>query len=346
MSLQNFIRDALREPGASYHVSRRLAEIYPARHIVEGAHHEFEIEDYAVAGNCEFVPETTLHNQIAIEFDGRRKPLRREVVNGWLDVLWRGSLIEVVLLTIGDERRHWIIADEGEVAAEFFRAVCEWAAEVRGEILVFERGYWDKDAELFSQIRGASFDDLILPAELKDELRSDLRRFFAARGTYERYRIPWKRGLLTGPPGNGKTGAIKALVNESGVACLYVKSFKRRFESDHTTMRDVFERARAAAPCLLAFEDLDSLLTNNNRSFSLNELDGFSENTGVVVLASTNHPERLDSSILDRPSRFDRKFHFGLPAHTERAAYFGLWDARASKPGCAWSPRARTRRQT
>jgi len=66
-------------------------------------------------------------------------------------------------------------------------------------------------------------------------------------------------------------------------------------------------------------------IDDGNRSFLLNELDGFQTNTGVVVLATTNHPEKLDSAILDRPSRFDRKYYFNLPAEAERLTYIGRW---------------------
>lgn len=330
MILQEFLTDALTQPCAhtSYYVSRRLAEIYPARHIVEGVHYEFEIERYAANGNCAFVREVDLHSQMATEFTSSSKSLTHEVVNGWLNVLWRGAMLDVLLLTLGDNRLHWIIADERKIAEEFFREVCLWASEVRGEVLVFERGYWQKDRELFRAVKGANFDDLILPHKLKGELRTDLAEFFASRETYERYSIPWKRGvLLIGPPGNGKTGAIKALINSLNVPCLYVKSLISHHDTDHAGVRAVFERARSAAPCLLVLEDLDSLVTDANRSYFLNELDGFAANTGVAVLASTNHPERLDSSILDRPSRFDRKFYFDLPAKAERLAYLAKWNA-------------------
>jgi AAA+ superfamily predicted ATPase len=73
-------------------------------------------------------------------------------------------------------------------------------------------------------------------------------------------------------------------------------------------------------------EDLDSLIDEENRAFFLNELDGFASNVGIVALATTNHPERLDPSIVDRPSRFDRKYHFELPALEERLAYIHLWN--------------------
>jgi ATP-dependent 26S proteasome regulatory subunit len=73
-------------------------------------------------------------------------------------------------------------------------------------------------------------------------------------------------------------------------------------------------------------EDLDSLIDKENRAFFLNELDGFAANTGVVVLATTNHPEKLDPAILDRPSRFDQKYYFNLPAPPERLAYLRSWN--------------------
>jgi len=88
-------------------------------------------------------------------------------------------------------------------------------------------------------------------------------------------------------------------------------------------------------------EDLDSMIEDKHRAFFLNELDGFQSNTGVVVLATTNHPEKLDSAILDRPSRFDRKYYFQLPADAERFAYISKWnqelqpELRVSERGAA-----------
>ena len=72
-------------------------------------------------------------------------------------------------------------------------------------------------------------------------------------------------------------------------------------------------------------EDLDSMIDDQSRAFFLNELDGFEMNAGIVVLATTNHPDRLDPAILDRPSRFDRKYYFNLPSAAERLAYIANW---------------------
>jgi SpoVK/Ycf46/Vps4 family AAA+-type ATPase len=196
----------------------------------------------------------------------------------------------------------------------------------RREILVYDGGYWYKDRELFEAIKNSNIDNLILPHALKQEIREDLARFFAARDTYERYGIPWKRGiLLIGPPGNGKTHAVKALINETRKACLYVKSFKACWGTEHDSICRVFKQARRTTPCIVVLEDLDSLIDKSNRSFFLNELDGFAENTGVVILATTNHPDQIDSAIIDRPSRFDRKYFFELPSRAGRRIYFERW---------------------
>jgi ATP-dependent 26S proteasome regulatory subunit len=79
---------------------------------------------------------------------------------------------------------------------------------------------------------------------------------------------------------------------------------------------------------VIVLEDIDALLVPGSHSFFLNELDGFASNAGVITLATTNHPERLDPSIVDRPSRFDRKYHFELPDESTRREYSAMWNAR------------------
>ena len=248
-----------------------------------------------------------------------------------MEVVWQGHTLGVITLhwVEGYNRTYyyWILADSEEIAKDFLLAVCAWNSEIRSEVLVFESGCWDKDEHLFHAIKNATFDNLVLRGSLKQEIRQDLERFFASRSIYEEYAIPWKRGILfVGPAGNGKTHAVKALLNTMKQPCLYVKSFRAEYRTDEHNIRDVFTRAREAAPCILVLEDLDSLVTAQNRSFFLNELDGFATNVGIVALATTNHPERLDPSILDRPSRFDRKYPFELPAMAERQTYIELWN--------------------
>lgn len=72
-------------------------------------------------------------------------------------------------------------------------------------------------------------------------------------------------------------------------------------------MVDIFSKARQNSPCIVIFEDLDSLINDRNRSFFLNQLDGLENNDGLLIIGSTNHFDRLDPGLSSRPSRFDRK---------------------------------------
>jgi len=331
--MENFIRDAIYKPNEyiAYHVGRELAELHPGKTILEGATAYFDLEAFVSAERCSVIEHKCVFHQVMTEWEGIGKKLKQRIENSWLNVLWKGQLLDVVLITWTEDRcrrrHHWIVADERKIAEEFFDAVCEWSCEVRDEILVYHEGYFEKDEELFESIKNTTFDNLILYGSLKQQIQNDFQQFLDSRELYDRYRIPWKRGaIFIGPPGNGKTHTLKALVNQLGKPCLYVRSFKSEYQTDQDNMAEVFKRARMKTPCIVVLEDLDSMVDNDNRAFFLNELDGFQSNTGVVVLATTNHPQKLDASILDRPSRFDRKYYFQLPAEPERLAYIANWN--------------------
>jgi DNA replication protein DnaC len=340
MGIENFIRDALHQPHdyVAYHVGRELAELHPGKSILAGKSWYFDLEAFVRAEKCSVVEQKSVFRQTTNEWIGSGKKHRQKIDNGWLNVLWQGQLLDVVLITWNDNccarRHHWIVAEDAKLAEQFFDAVCEWSCEVRGEILVYHDGYFQKDEELFDSIKSTNFDNLVLPRPLKHEIQNDFAQFFESREIYERYGIPWKRGaIFIGPPGNGKTHAVKALINQLGKPCLYVRSFKSEYGTEQENMAEVFKRARMS-PCVIVLEDLDSMIDSTNRSFFLNELDGFRANTGVVVLATTNHAQKLDTSILDRPSRFDRKYQFELPAEAERLAYIAKWNSELQPELC------------
>ena len=347
MTIENFIRDALYKPNdyIAYHVGRELAELHPGKSILEGRTWHFDLEEFVRAEKCSIIEEKSVFHHVKTEWMGIGKKQRQQIENSWLNVLWKGQLLDVILMTWAEDcyrrRHHWIVADQKKLAEDFFDAVCEWSCEVRGEILVYHDGYFEKNKELFESIKNSTFDNLVLPAPLKNEIKNDFAQFFDSCEIYERYGIPWKRGaIFIGPPGNGKTHTLKALINQLGKPCLYVRTFKSEHGTEQENMAEVFKRARMS-PCIVVLEDLDSMIDSKNRSFFLNELDGFQSNTGVVVLATTNHPAKLDPSILDRPSRFDRKYHFNLPADAERLAYITNWngelqaDLQVSEKGAA-----------
>ncbi|NWJ48477.1 MAG: ATP-binding protein [Chloroflexi bacterium] len=358
MSTDPLFNESLSLPSNAieYYVSQYLVAAFPDKAMIQSDNPLFSLEKYEQAGLCSMTPKPNVLSQVITYWKGPskrladkdrsdwfnfsatfasseppREALTSRIKNGWFEISWEGYTLEVILMSWGEGfsrgYHYWILADFKEIAENFYVAVCEWNIEIRGELLVFDAGYWHKDEDLFRDIKGSTFDNLVLKGTLKQDIKEDLEHFFASRSTFEHYNIPWKRGiLLVGPPGNGKTHAVKALINSLSKPCLYVKSIKTQRSDDEENISQVFDRARKTAPCVLVLEDLDSLVTAQNRSFFLNEMDGFAANAGIVTLATTNHPEKLDSSILDRPSRFDRKYHFDLPGESERHAYIELWN--------------------
>ena len=335
MERPRFIAEALAEPDDSraYYISRRMAECCPDRAVLQTADCDFDPHGYARDERCRLLPKLSIHCEWEAEWAGEEKGLRYEERNGWHDVFWQGNRLELLQVSWSSgrcsEAHYWITAEALEVCESFFIEVCRWGSRLRDEIWVFEDGYWERDAALYREVRKVTFDSLILAGDLKKRLQEDLRSFFASRAEYVRHGAPWKRGILfIGPPGNGKTHAIKALIGSLPYPCLYVKGLDDACFSDKSSIERVFLRARECAPCLLVFEDLDSLLKRDKRSVFLNALDGFATNDGIVTLATTNHPQKLDAAILDRPSRFDRKYHFDLPGPAEREAYLAHWNQR------------------
>ncbi|MEA5605508.1 ATP-binding protein [Nostoc sp. UHCC 0252] len=340
MKIQKLITSALSlsNNAISYHVSQELAAIYPKKALLESNDSSFNLEKYAEADFCKIKYDNHIHNQMLTGWNGMENEIYKYNENARFQVSWQGYKLDVLLMSWNEgyckTRYSWILADTLEVAEKFFAAVCEWNSEIRDELLVFEDGYWDKNPDLFQSIQSATFENLVLHKTLKQDIQDDLINFFASQETYANYSVPWKRGILfIGSPGNGKTHTVKALINQMQQPCLYVKSFKSEYATDSDNIRKVFNQARQSAPCVLVLEDIDSLLNDENRSFFLNELDGFASNQGIVTIATTNHPERLDSAISvgearrrHRPSRFDRKYHFDLPAFPEREAYVTLWN--------------------
>jgi hypothetical protein len=315
-----------------YRVGEELAAHYCGKMVMKSSDYDFDVEEFAAAGYCTLRPHAEPRADVDAHWDPIPGKIVRSYDQAWYRIAWEGAEVEVLRLTFpsacGEQTVRWLIADSPELADAFFSAVCIWNSTVAETIMVFQDGYWQKSRELYQAIQRATLDTLVLGGTLKEELYRDLAAFFDARPVYERANVAWKRGIvLIGPPGNGKTHAVKALINALGKPCLYVKSFSSQHADDHHNIRSVFAQARETAPCILVLEDLDSLITDHNRSFFLNELDGFAANTGVVTIASTNYPERLDPAILARPSRFDRKYHFGLPGAAERLVYLELWGA-------------------
>ena len=145
-------------------------------------------------------------------------------------------------------------------------------------------------------------------------------------------RIP-KGVLLVGPPGTGKTLLAKAVAGEAKVPFFYISGsdFVELFVGvGASRVRDMFKQAKQTAPCLIFIDEIDAVGRergtglgggHDEREQTLNqllsEMDGFSENEGIIIIAATNRPDVLDPALL-RPGRFDRQVTVGKPDVKER----------------------------
>lgn len=329
---QDFLLQALSQPKHAIKraLSALLRERFPNVYVLETGSAWFQPLEFAGEGLCT-VSDASSANDWQWEWDAESGSAMQRPSTALLAVKWGKH--EYQLATVNSfsdgtsSRSNYLIAKNRQAAEAFFSAVCNWVAEVRAEILLFQDGHWQKSEQLFTAIKAASLDNLVLPGKMKESIVSDFTKFFESRETYDQYRIAWKRGVLfIGPPGNGKTHMVKALLNDLQRPCLYVRSFSALDQTSDQCISHVFRRARETAPCVLVLEDLDSLVDDNNRSLFLNEMDGFYTNEGILTVATTNHPERLDPAILERPSRFDRKYSFALPAFEERRKFLELYN--------------------
>lgn len=162
------------------------------------------------------------------------------------------------------------------------------------------------------------WDSLILADAVADEIRLNLEGFFKAGPRYKDLGLPHKRGfLLAGPPGNGKTLIAKIIASDTS---RHFTWFSLNSEISDSDIGLAFAHAAQYAPSVLLFEDLDRMVTSQTASMSylLNRLDGMSVKEGVLVLATSNAPEKLDPALLHRPSRFDRVWNIGLPDPAQR----------------------------
>ncbi|MBC8134734.1 MAG: ATP-binding protein, partial [Fibrella sp.] len=241
-------------------------------------------------------------------------------VYGWWELTLpeTDETIELVALPfLGDSGYFVVFGDSSDTCRVFIERLHKEMHAVHHRCRRF-LGTWKDDPELDSEASKVSWDDIVLAPELLNDIRRTIDQFFTSKEAFRTIGFPWRRGiLLIGPPGTGKTMVCKAAAAaHPEVPFLYVGDVRH-----NGSLQQIFKHARESAPCILAFEDMDGLVSDANRTYFLNELDGFRNNDGILIIASSNHPKRIDEALLKRPSRFDRVYHIGLPAKAERAEY-------------------------
>ncbi|KAL8921393.1 MAG: hypothetical protein Q9208_005719 [Pyrenodesmia sp. 3 TL-2023] len=230
-----------------------------------------------------------------------------------------------------DEDVTYLLSSSDQANDSLLLAAGSFVNELHDQIWVFDQGYWQKSHKLWESVQNSIWDDVILDTAMKNSIMGEVNKFFGSEERYKKLKVPWKRGIIYyGPPGNGKTISIKATMNTlshrspTAIPSLYVRSLAS-YRGPEYAISSIFAQARKQAPCLLVFEDLDSVVTDAVRSYFLNEVDGLESNDGILMIGSTNHLERLDKGIRNRPSRFDRKYLFPVPGLEEREAYCHFW---------------------
>ena len=165
-----------------------------------------------------------------------------------------------------------------------------------------------------------SWDDVVLPAGVAEDIRGNVETFFRSREKYRALHIPHRRGFLfAGPPGCGKTLTLKVLASTLPVKFVTVLG---RSDVNDGDIERAFYLAEKYTPSVVVIEELEKLVESRDVSLAhfLNLVDGLKVSDGVLLIATSNEPGKLDPALLHRPSRFDRVWKFSLPKQEQRFA--------------------------
>ncbi|XP_037933084.1 nuclear valosin-containing protein-like [Teleopsis dalmanni] len=200
--------------------------------------------------------------------------------------------------------------------------------------------------EGFITVPDVTWEDIGSLQEIRDELKLAILAPVKFPEKLEILGLSAPSGvLLCGPPGCGKTLLAKAIANEAGINFISVKGpelMNMYVGESERAVRACFQRARNSAPCVIFFDEFDSLCpkrSDSNESGSgtrivnqlLTEMDGVEDRQGVYILAATNRPDIIDPAIL-RPGRLDTILYVGLPKENDRAEILKATTKNRTRP--------------
>lgn len=186
---------------------------------------------------------------------------------------------------------------------------------------VYEIKISDRIGLYFEQIPVKTEGLIRFPETTSDKVVSEIQKFWTREGLFREFDLTYKRGIiLYGPPGGGKSCTVQLImadvVERGGIVVKFHNPY--HFVEGMRVLRQV----QKDLPVVAVMEDIDSLLEVYEESEVLNILDGIIEVDRVVFLATTNYPQDLGARIINRPSRFDKRFRIGFPTSTSRRIYF------------------------
>jgi transitional endoplasmic reticulum ATPase len=192
--------------------------------------------------------------------------------------------------------------------------------------------------EVYVEVSETTWDDVGGLAKVKALLTEGVEWPLRYPEIYAHARVEPPRGvLLSGPPGSGKTLIARALANQCEASFISIKGpelLSKWVGESEKGVREVFRRAKQAAPCIVFFDEIDALAPRRGGDIDghvgdrviaqlLTEMDGVEGREGVIVVAATNRPELVDTALL-RPGRFDLVVELGYPNEEERRAIFSI----------------------
>lgn len=187
--------------------------------------------------------------------------------------------------------------------------------------------------EGFITIPDTTWDDIGSLTDIREELKLAILAPVKFPEKLKRLKLHAPAGvLLCGPPGCGKTLLAKAVANEAGINFISVKGpelLNMYVGESERAVRQCFQRARNSAPCVIFFDEFDSLCPKRSDNGEggagarvvnqlLTEMDGVEDRKGVFLMAASNRPDMVDPAVL-RPGRLDKILYVGLPKETDRA---------------------------
>ncbi len=202
--------------------------------------------------------------------------------------------------------------------------------------------------EVYVEVPTVHWDDIGGLESVKQELKEAVEWPMKNPEIFKRMGIrPPKGIMLYGPPGCGKTLLARAVATESGANFISIKGpeiFSKWVGESEKAIREVFRKARMAAPAVIFFDEIDSLVPRRGLGFAdsgvtervisqlLTEMDGILTLEDVVVIAATNRPDIVDPAVL-RPGRFDRLIYVPEPDDKSRLQIFKIYTSKMPLAG-------------